>query len=174
GLQRWLPVMERWANDVFDGHERDAEEEHDRLKILADISALSQMTALLRYDPTIARGELRQTLAIQQRLLRMVPLLSAIGDRITGLGAEEREALIPGLAEARAGLAAGAPPEGGLADRVRHLPIGTGQERPWHQLVHDALAAMLVEVLTLWNEGKRIDSALMGEARLDRDLARSV
>ena len=174
GLQRWLPGMERWANDVFDGHERDAKEEHDRLKILADISALSQMTALLRYDPTIARGELRQTLAIQQRLLRMVPLLSAIADRITGLGAEEREALIPCLAEARACLAAGAPPEGGLADRVRHLPIGTSQERPWHQLVHDALAAMLVEVLTLWNEVKRIDSALMGEARLDRDLARSV
>jgi uncharacterized membrane protein YccC len=173
-LQRWLPGMERWANDVFDGHERDAKEEHDRLKILTDISSLSQLTALLRYDPTVARGELRQALAIQQRLLRMVPLLSAIADRIIGLGAAERDALVPCLAQARTCLAAGSPPADGLADRVRHIPVGTGAERPWDQLVHDALAVMLVEVLTLWNEVQRIDTALTGKGILDRDLASSV
>lgn len=172
-LQRWLPGMERWARDVFDGLGRDAKEEHDRLKILSDIRSLSQLTALLRYDPAIERGELRLALAIQQRLLRMVPILSAIGDRINSFGATEREALAPCLADARTCLASGSPPGDELADSVRHLPAGTGRERPWHQLVHDTLAVMLVEVLTLWNEVQQLDATLMGKVALDRDLARS-
>src|SRR3546814_20596212 len=49
-LRRWLPDMERWANDVLDGRETGAQEEHDRLKILSDVTALSQMVAWLRYD----------------------------------------------------------------------------------------------------------------------------
>lgn len=173
-LARWLPEMATWATDVFDGHERDAKEEHDRLKILADISALSQLTALIRYDPTIPRGELRQALAIQQRLLRMVPLLSAIADRIGGLDLAERQALAPLLAQARACLAAGSPPANELANRVRALPAGSGSEWAWHQLVHDALAVMLVDVLTLWSDVRQIDAALAGHATLERNLALSI
>src|SRR3546814_17560772 len=56
-LRRWLPDMERWANDVLDGRETGAQEEHDRLKILSDVTALSQLVAWLRYDPTVDRGE---------------------------------------------------------------------------------------------------------------------
>src|SRR3546814_20396321 len=44
-LRCWLPDMERWANDVLDGRETGAQEEHDRLKILSDVTALSQMVA---------------------------------------------------------------------------------------------------------------------------------
>src|SRR3546814_15657642 len=60
-LRRWLPDMERWANDVLDGRETGAQEEHDRLKILSDVTALSQMVAWLRYDPTVDRGDRKST-----------------------------------------------------------------------------------------------------------------
>src|SRR3546814_18326728 len=113
--------MERWANDVLDGRETGAQEEHDRLKILSDVTALSQMVAWLRYDPTVDRGELRNVLAIQQRLLSMVPLLSAIAARIAGLTQADRPALAPSLSEApatfRTGTMPSAPPADGLQIR---------------------------------------------------------
>lgn len=173
-LHRWLPSIETWATDVLDGHEADAQGEHDRLKTLADITSLSQLTGALRYDPTIHRDDLRHALAIQQRLLRMVPLLSAIGSRIAGLGEAERLALRPSLATARAHLDAGTEPPPDLADAVRALPLDASDARAWQQLIHDALADMLAEMLTLWSEVSRIEAALSGKAKLAPALARTV
>ncbi|MCF8710221.1 FUSC family protein, partial [Rhizorhapis sp. SPR117] len=173
-LERWLPDMERWARDVLDLHESGAAEEHDRLKTLSDITALSQKTALLRYDPTVDRGELRHALAIQQRLLQMVPLLSAISGRIAGLNEAERSALAAHLADARDCLAKGALPPPDFADAVRSLPLSGGLEQPWQQLVHDALADALVELLTTWSEIHRIAATLEDRSGLDSDLAGQV
>src|SRR3546814_12303052 len=92
-------------------------EEHDRLKILSDVTALSQMVAWLRYDQTVDRGELRHVLAIQQRLLSMVPLLSAIAARIAGLTQADRAALAPYLAEARDTFRTGAMPSPGRSEQ---------------------------------------------------------
>src|SRR3546814_14812640 len=77
------------------------------------------MVAWLRYDPTVDRGELRHVLAIQQRLLSMVPLLSAIAARIAGLTQADRAALAPYLAEARDTFRTGAMPSARPADDVR-------------------------------------------------------
>ncbi len=173
-LHRWLPSIEKWAKDVLDGHEADARGEHDRLKTLSDITSLSQLTGTLRYDPTIPRDDLRHALAIQQRLLRMVPLLSAIGSRIAGLGAAERLALQPSLALAKACLEAGTEPPPDLADAVRALPLDSSPARAWQQLVHDALADMLTEMLLLWSDVSRIEAALLGKAKLAPALARKV
>ncbi|ALR21504.1 MULTISPECIES: FUSC family protein [Sphingomonadales] len=173
-IHRWLPDMENWARDIFDGHEADAKGEHDRLKTLADITSLSQLISTLRYDPTISRSELRHALAIQQRLLRMIPLLSAIGSRIAGLSEAEREALRPSLAAASACLATGAEPPAGLADDVRAVPLDAGPGRRWQQLVHDSLAGMLTEGLTLWSEVRRIEAVLDGKAVLTPALAGQV
>src|SRR3546814_11856430 len=133
-LRRWLPDMERWANDVLDGRETGAQEEHDRLKILSDVTALSQMVAWLRYDPTVDRGELRHVLAIQQRLLSMVPLLSAIAARIAGLTPADRAALAPYLAEARDTFRTAAIPSDRPADQVHSIQLRVGRDVPWTPL----------------------------------------
>jgi uncharacterized membrane protein YccC len=73
-LNRWLPDVERWIGDVLEGRESDPIMEHDRLRTLVDITSLSQLTAQLRYDPTVERRDLQSALAIQQSLLRMVGL----------------------------------------------------------------------------------------------------
>ncbi|OYW88971.1 MAG: hypothetical protein B7Z20_01275 [Sphingobium sp. 32-64-5] len=173
-LHRWLPRMEIWAADVLDGHEADARGEHDRLKTLADITSFSQLTVLLRYDPTVERTDLQYALGIQYRLLAMVPLLSAIGSRISGLDAEERAAIAPCLAEARSCMESGATAPADLMERIRQLPLEAGPKRPWQQLVHDALADMLAELLKLWSEVQQIENALDGKASLSPALARDV
>src|SRR3546814_7010246 len=60
------------------------------------------------------------------------------------------------------------------SDFVRSLPLEVGRERHWQQLVHDDLADMLMDLLTLWSEICRIDRALEGRAVLDRELAGQV
>ena len=175
-LSRWLGSMERWADDVFDGHERDAKSDHDRLKLLTDISSLSQLTASLRYDPTIQRRQMLYAFAVQRRLLEMVPLLAAISERITALGPDERLTVQPHLAAARTSLAAGTslPPDSAAA--MRELPSGAAQLQPWQALVHVALADMVTELLVLWSEVKHIDAALQARRdvhpRFDRRMRR--
>ncbi|RJG56519.1 FUSC family protein, partial [Sphingobium terrigena] len=61
-----------------------------------------------------------------------------------------------------------------LADAVRSLPLDASDARAWQQLVHDALADMLTEMLTLWSEVSRIEAALSGKAKLAPALARTV
>ncbi|MGE4429597.1 MAG: FUSC family protein [Sphingobium sp.] len=173
-LHRWLPRMEGWATDVLDGREADAKSEHDRLNTLTDITSFSQMTVLLRYDSTVERTDLQYALGIQHRLLRMVPLLSAIGSRLAGLDAMERAAITPCLAEARSCLEAGETAPAGLIERIRQLPLEAGPKRPWQQLVHDALADMLAELLRLWAEVQQIENALDGKAALEPALGREV
>ncbi len=173
-VQRWVASMEAWAKDVLGGDEANARQAHDRLRTLADITSLSQMLAVLRYDSMITRGKLRQVLAIQQHLLRMVPLLSAISGRIAGLGAPERLALRPSLDVAFECLKAGSvvPPE--LAYAICKLPVDNGPESPWQALVHDALASDIAEVLGIWSEVRQIETALSGKAELEPGLAREV
>src|SRR3546814_17130327 len=57
------------------------------------------------------------------------------------------------------------------SDFVRSLPLAVGRERHWQQLVHDDLADMLMDLLTLWSEICRIARALVGRAVLVRELA---
>jgi uncharacterized membrane protein YccC len=166
-IHRWLSSMENWARDILDGHEADTKGEHDRLRTLADIASLSQLISTLRYDPVVSRSDLRHAVAIQQRLLRMVPLLSAIGSRINSLGEAEHQALRPSLAVARAWLDVGAEPAPGFVDDVRALPIDGGSGAAWQQLVHDTLAGMLRDMLTQWSEVRRLEASLDGKATLD-------
>ncbi|EQB14965.1 FUSC family protein [Sphingobium lactosutens] len=173
-LARWLPSMKKWAMDVVEGHPDDAQAAHDRLKSLADIITLSQTTAQLRYDPAVNKGVLNGGLAIQQRLIRMIPLLSAIGDRIAALDAQEREAIAPPLALATECLEVGrsAPPR--LIEALHDLPKPDGPRAAWLKLVHGALADMMADMLMIWSEIHAIDRSLNGSGDLSPALARDV
>lgn len=173
-FHRWLPSMEKWAADVFKGQGQDAKSEHDRLKLLADISSLSQLTAHLRYDPSIGKRELHSAFAIQQRLLRMVPILSTIAGRLSALGEAERTALEPALMLVQGHFTAGETLPAEVALRIREAPADEGEHHAWHVLIHEALADLSTELLALWSEIKQISAALDGTSALDQRLSRLV
>lgn len=173
-LGRWLQSMERWAEDVFDAQARDANAGHDRLKLLADIASMKQLTASLRYDPITHRRDMQYAFAIQGRLLEMIPILSALTGRIAALDTAGRLALQPYLSEARACLAAGSTFPADSAQRVRQLATDASPPQPWHELVHISVADMLPQLLVLWSEIKHIDVALRSKRKVDRQYARRV
>src|SRR3546814_3096603 len=64
------------------------------------VTALSVLAGQLQYDPMVPRRERRLAFAIQQGMLRLIPLISSIESRISGGGDAQRKALSPPLAEA--------------------------------------------------------------------------
>ena len=166
-LQGWLPDVEAWMNDALTGRLVDAQAEHDRLKIIADITALSVLTGQLRYDPMVSPRELQLALAIQQRLLRLIPAISAIAVRIAHTAPAERAIIDPLLEEAQARLDDAAYDPTELVARLRQLPVAEDEQAHWHRLVRDTLADLVADALRLWREVRRLDAALHDDRTLE-------
>jgi len=168
-LRAWLPHMERWTGDALGGRAGEERAARDRLQVIADMTSLSTMAGQLRYDPMVSRRERQLVFAIQRRMLRLVPLISAIGARLTDMDVAEREELAPRLEEAwqqaRAdGTAAGPEADSGLA-----LP-GAVALSPWRRLVRESGAELIDEALRLWRELRRLDLALERNSPIGPDL----
>lgn len=175
-LGRWLPDMQSWIEDTLQAPADSSKTQHDRMKTLSDISDLSQLASQLRYDPTVARSDLRHALAIQQRLLRIIPLLSELQLRLDAIDTHQRSRLNPALDMARAAITSGSAASPRLAQIIRALP-GTaedGAKDSWQVLVHDNLADIIEQLVNLWHEVLLIDLALAGAVSLTPALAQDV
>lgn len=174
-LRGWLPDVEAWMHDALAGRVADAQAEHDRLKIIADVTALSALTGQLRYDPTVPRRDLQIALAIQTRLLRLIPLLSAVGARIAAFAPADHAAMDSLLREVKAtlddGMASDSAGYQPLIERIRAVPVAPGEDAAWHHLVRDTLCDLLGTALQTWREVTCLKAALDG-APLDPDLER--
>lgn len=175
-LHRWLADIESWIVDTLEGKtgDRTSSAAHHRLQTISDITTLSQMAAQLRYDPTVPRRDIQYALAIQQRLLRLVPLLSAIEARIAALGADEASALAPSLGQALNAIRAGDTAPENLCASIQALPLAADEQRPWQLLVHEKLEGLFTELLGIWSEVRAVDAALDGYRTLDPALQSQV
>src|SRR3546814_16228475 len=86
--------MQTWIETTVQGHISDKTAEHDRLQIITDISAMSALSDQLRYDPMVSKWERQCIFAIQQKLLRMIPMLSTISAYIRACRPSDQEAVI--------------------------------------------------------------------------------
>lgn len=173
-LHGWLTDIETLMNDAFSGRSDHVVSEHGRLKIIADITALSTLTGQLRYDPMVPRRDVQLALAIQQRLLRLVPTLSAITSRLAVSSAAELAIVRPLLEEARQQLGEDTSGHVELVERMRHLPLATDGDAIWSGVMRGALADLMADTLRLWSEVRRLDAALDGREMLEPDLERKV
>lgn len=145
-LRRWLPDMQQWLDATVEG-KGSREKADDQLRVIADVAGLSTLSGQLRYDAGVPARDRRVFFAMQRRMLRMVPLLSAIGARMDALPVPDaqpsdvwhavlRRSLLDLVAEARstwdevqqldAGLEGGHRLDPALAARVdagRALPL---------------------------------------------------
>ncbi len=163
-LHAWIPDVERWFQEALAGRETDPEATADRLRMIGDVTALSVLAGQLRYDPTVPRRDRKIAFAIQQRMLRLVPLISAIGSRISTGGDSPREDLSLALADVPRLVSDGEGPPPDFTARMNALD----EERPgsWSRLLHRNLAILIADALNLWSEIRVLDSALDSGAAL--------
>lgn len=171
-LHAWLPDVQRWFEEALEGRETDPEATADRLRMIGDVTALSVLAGQLQYDPMVPRRERRLAFAIQQGMLRLIPLISSIESRISGGGDAQRKALSPPLAEAVGLVRDGkAPPDDFVA---RMNAADDGAPGSWRRLVQRDLASLIADALALWAEIRSLDAALDTGAPLSSALEASV
>lgn len=171
-LKGWLSDLARWQEDSLDGKGGDAQADADRIRLLGDIASFNQMMTTLGYDSSVDKPTRQAAISIQQRVLQIVPLLSAIGSSIAALPVGLRPRLQPWLNEVRRQAVEPAPH---AAPSVSLLPPAASLS-PWETLIVDELAEQVEQWLTLWVEVQQLNAFLDGEplpAALQAQMMRS-
>lgn len=171
-LKAWLSDLARWQEDSLDGKGGDAQTDADRIRLLGDIASFNQMMTTLGYDSSVDKPTRQAAISIQQRVLQIVPLLSAIGNSIAALPVGLRPRLQPWLNEVRRQAVEPAPH---AAPSVSLLPPAASLS-PWETLIVDELAEQVEQWLTLWAEVQQLNAFLDGEplpAALQAQMMRS-
>ncbi len=171
-LKGWLADLARWQEDSLDGKGSDTQADADRIRLLGDIASFNQMMTTLGYDSSVDKPTRQAAISIQQRVLQIVPLLSAIGSSIAALPVGLRTRLQPWLNEVRRQAVEPAPH---AAPSVSLLPPAASLS-PWETLIVDELAEQVEQWLTLWAEVQQLNAFLDGEplpAALQAQMMRS-
>jgi uncharacterized membrane protein YccC len=119
-LDAALRDAERWTLDALDGAEIDARL-RDRHKMASDLTELRVMTTHLPYDTSDLRWMTRPMRALQDRMVYLLPVLTAVQDRLIALRRLDGTLppdVAPVLTAVRNWIAAGAGADPVEADRL--------------------------------------------------------
>ena len=145
-VAKWIKDTEEWTTQAFHGRIREARTNHDRLKALADISAMTAMAGQLRHDHGLSRADRGAVFAIQNRLVQVAPKLTCIAHALADAGPETRERFSRILLDRFDKLQSPDVPP--VIDPAELKPSGP----PWESLVQENLAQLAQTVLALWGE----------------------
>ena len=153
-----LADARRWIAGSLAPQPPAAPEQQARRRLAIDLTELRTLAANMRFEPGVAADEMRVILALEGRLVALLPLLTSIEDRLAGL-ASERDAL-PALflhvAQVRAWIAQEhredpAAAEAFLAAGRAALPT-PGALEPNVELLAISALERLGELVTAWDE----------------------
>ncbi|KAA0576613.1 FUSC family protein [Azospirillum sp. B21] len=119
-LDAALRDAERWTLDALDGAEIDARL-RDRHKMASDLTELRVMTTHLPYDTSDLRWMTRPMRALQDRMVYLLPVLTAVQDRLIALRRADGTLppdVAPVLTAVRDWIAAGAGADPAEAERL--------------------------------------------------------
>lgn len=165
----WIADMESWLGDTLHGAGEDAEGAADRVKAIADMTSFSALGGQLRYDTGISDRERLLLFAIQRRMLRLVPYISAIGARIAQVEDDIRGPMLANLAAVWERVQNGQIARADIAASI-DLPALPESESEWRHIVRGNTAEIVTGALELWCELHLLQSALDTGAKLPGDL----
>ena len=148
----WVGNVSTWTEQVLVGDE-DTDSAAGRIQLAADAVELRMLASQLAYDTSTLQSATRWVIELERRMVLLLPLLSAIEDRLKGLRAVN--AVTPGLQALLADLAewarAGPPPPRSEADRMRRsitrLEAETDPRAGWNQVMCGSLLSRLRELI---------------------------
>lgn len=85
-LDAWLTEADQWALDLLRGGSS-ATLEHDRSRLAGAASEIRQLATHLPYDTSRLRETTAVVQALNERILRLIPLLASLSDRLAALRA---------------------------------------------------------------------------------------
>lgn len=152
----WLRDAGGWAGEVLRGEVTDEAVPLARQKLAADVVALDALITQMSHDPD-ARDLALWARELRGRLLLLLPVLSALNDRMRSSAREDTEGSgrddLFALAREIANWIAGAPgtPER-LHARLSALTPAPDELDRWPELLRANLCARLKELVDLWQD----------------------
>jgi uncharacterized membrane protein YccC len=177
-IQAWINDARTWSLDVLAGADLPATD-HERRKLAADIIQIRILSTHLPFDTSNLKETTLAMRTLQDRMSFLLPLMSAVGDRLRVLRAAGASppALEAAVADVKAWLSS---PEGSRADgealvgRLATLSPPLGQGAPWSDLVLENLQDRLSQYIRAVEDVRDLRSAIQaGSRRLPATLDRS-
>lgn len=153
-----LADARRWIDGGLAPEPAAAQEQQARRSLAVHLTELRTLAANLRFEPGVAADEMRVVLALEERLVALLPLLTSIEDRLAGLA--DARAALPALfthvAAVRAWMAQERREDPALAEALlaagqAALPA-PGTLDPNAELLATNAVERLGELVTAWDE----------------------
>lgn len=158
-IEAWLGDAGRWAQAVLAGHSQDEKSRAEARRMAADTIGLVALTAYLPYDTASFKQAREQMNILEQHMTALIPLLSAVGDRINALqvdGPGIREPMRLLLAEISGWIAAGREARENVAEKLRleiaRLEKEVEHKSDWRGLLEFNLCARLRDLVDVWED----------------------
>ena len=157
-----------WIGDAL-GNRRTPAERDERRRLAADVTELHVTSSHLPFDTSNLPLRIRTVRALESRLAYMLPLISALDDRLTELG-ERDEALSQLLSEVIVWAEADAPLEvadedaDALKARCRSLTPEIEGEADWRALLKISILVRLEELIDALQDSRDLGRIISGEA----------
>ncbi|QYE33810.1 FUSC family protein [Polymorphobacter sp. PAMC 29334] len=151
-----LADAERWSRDALANDVENVALDHDRRRLAIDIAELDMLAIHLPFDTARLLPRVRTLRALQDQLSMLLPLASAVDDRIAELGRvgkAPRPAAVHLIADVRAWLAD--PPDAArraetaaaLLERAKALEPGITEPLLWHDALRLSVLARLSDLI---------------------------
>jgi uncharacterized membrane protein YccC len=158
-IATWLGDAGRWAQTVLSGQAQHKKSRAEARRMAADTVGLVALTSYLPYDTsslTQARGQMN---ILEQHMTALIPLLSAVGDRIHALQQDANElsaptrSLLLGISD---WIAAGRDADEDRAEALRRqigcLEKEVERRSDWRSLLEFNLYARLYDLVDVWED----------------------
>lgn len=154
-----------WAADALSGR-RSAAEREERRRLAADVTELHVTSSHLPFDTAHLPLRISAVRALENRLAYLLPLISALEDRLDQLGAHRDPALDALLADVTAWADAGAEAEGAeaLRGRCRTLTPVVSGEADWRTLLTISVLTRLEEMIQALQDSGDLARFMDGKA----------
>ncbi|MDR3509863.1 MAG: FUSC family protein [Caulobacteraceae bacterium] len=147
-LEAWLTDADRWALDILRARDS-AVASADRRHLAAAASEIQILAVHLPFDTSRLRETTSVVSALHERMLRLIPLLSGLSDRMTalaGVSDVEVRAILDAVAN---WIEAGCPRTEGvvLAERIEATVVAR-ETTDWSDMLLESLLVRLSEMVT--------------------------
>ena len=153
-----LADARRWIAGGLAPEPAAAGEQQARRRLAVDLNELRTLAANMRFEPGVAADEMRVVIALEERLVALLPLLTAIEDRLAGLASERDSlpALFAHVAEVRAWIAQEHREDPAVAESFlaagRAVLPESGTLAPNVELLATSAVDRLGKLVTAWDE----------------------
>ena len=147
-----------WLDGALSPRPAAVDEQMARRRLAADLTELRTLAANLHFEPGVDASGMRVVIALEERLVALLPLMTAIEDRLAGLreAGAELPALDAHVAEVRAWIARDCREDAAYAEAMAAASRATlpapGSVTPHVELLAASVVERLAELAIAWDD----------------------